>query len=379
MPNFQTQSDFGRDLRKQGRALLERQPSGRYSDAGQWLRAATLISLFIASYGLVLSRPPDGWSIGIAAIAGLFAYMLVATLCHDASHNSLHRRRWVNRTILFLGFSIVGVSGQLWAHRHVHTHHKFPNVAGTDIDADSTILVRLTPYRPWYPWHRFQLIYAPLLYLLVLAHLTFVEDIKHFRDARRIAPHRFRTTMATIEFVATKLIHITLAIIAPFAILQPLPAGLFAGYLAASATASAMFVLINIGTHVCDEADFIAPDHDGSIGHDWATHQALTAVDWSPESQLAVAITGGANAHAAHHLFPEAAHCHNARLSRLVSSCARTHGVRHNVVSFKSMLASHLRLLAALSQNDGAAGRRQSNGDRAQPGADQAGTSNRQN
>ena len=68
----------------------------------------------------------------------------------------------------------------------------FPNVAGTDIDADSTSLVRLTPHHAWRWWHRYQAYYAPFLYMLVLGHLALYEDFLHLRAARREAPETFR-------------------------------------------------------------------------------------------------------------------------------------------------------------------------------------------
>jgi linoleoyl-CoA desaturase len=111
-----------------------------------------------------------------------------------------------------------------------------------------------------------------------------------------------------------------------------------------------MFVVINIGTHIADVASFVDPTKDGSIAHDWATHQAMTAVDWSPESHVAIAITGGANSHAAHHLFPEAAHCHNAALSRVVAATAREYAKPHHVLTFWGMVRSHMGQLIALSE-----------------------------
>jgi linoleoyl-CoA desaturase len=222
-------------------------------------------------------------------------------------------------------------------------------VAGTDIDADSTSLVRLTPHVKWRWWHRYQAAYAPFLYLLVLGHLAFFEDFLHLRQARREAPEQFATWAATIEFAAAKLIHVVFAIAVPLAVIDAPAGNIIVGFLIASAAASAMFVIINVGTHICDVATFVDPRKDGIMPHDWATHQAMTAVDWSPHSRVAIALTGGANSHAAHHLFPEAAHCHNAKLSHVVAQCAKEFGKPHHVLTFWGMMASHfnhLRILA---------------------------------
>jgi linoleoyl-CoA desaturase len=355
MPRFAAQSTYGQVLRARGLAALARDPVGRYADTEQWVRSGVAVVGFVGLYALILVLPPGGVSFALAGLAGVFAYVVIATLCHDASHHSLSRSRSVNQAVVFAGFALAGISGALWARRHLRTHHMFPNVAGTDIDADSTSLVRLTPHVRWRWWHRYQSFYAPLLYLLVLGHLAFVEDFQHLRQARREAPEQFATWRATFEFTASKLIHVLIALVVPLVVIDAPAGNVIAAYLIASGAASAMFVLINVGTHICDVAAFVDPRKDGVIAHDWATHQAMTAVDWSPQSRWAIALTGGANSHAAHHLFPEAAHCHNAKLSRVVAECARAFDKPHHVLTFAGMMASHFNHLRALSRPDGGA------------------------
>lgn len=350
MPRYATRSPYGEKLRARGAAVLAASPTGRYADFDQWVRGQGTAAALIGVYVLILVLPPSGFSYALAGIAGLLTYVVIATLCHDASHYSLARSRSVNRFVVAAGFAIAGISGALWARRHIRTHHMFPNVAGTDIDADSTSMVRLTPHHAWRPWHRFQPLYAPFLYLLVLWHLAFYEDFLHLRAARREAPGEFKTWRALLEFAAVKAFHLVFVIALPLVVIDAPAGNILLGYAVASAAASGMFVVINIGTHICDVAGFVDPRADGAIAHDWATHQAMTAVDWSPENRLAIAVTGGANSHAAHHLFPEAAHCHNAALSRVVAAAAREFGKPHHVLTFWGMMRSHFQHLVALSR-----------------------------
>lgn len=350
MPRFAPRSAYSTALRARGAAVLAASPSGRYADRDQWLRGFGAAGALAGVYIAILILTPTTWSYVLAAVAGVLTYIAQATFCHDASHHSLSRSRRANDVAVAVGFAVTGVSGALWARRHIRTHHMFPNVAGTDIDADSTSMVRLTPHRAWRPWHRYQAFYAPFLYLFVLAHLAFYEDFIHLRAARREAPEQFKTWRALGEFAAVKLFHVAFAIALPVIVIDAPLTNVLAGYAVASASTSFMFVVINIGTHICDVAAFVDPTHKGAIGHDWATHQAMTAVDWSPESHFAIAITGGANSHAAHHLFPEAAHCHNAALSRVVAACAVEFGKPHHVLTFAGMVRSHVRQLVALSR-----------------------------
>lgn len=355
MPRFATRSAYSEALRSRGAAVLAASGSGRFADRGQWVRGLSAVAALAGVYVAILVLSPSAVSFALAGVAGLLTYIVMATLCHDASHYSLARARRLNRFVVTAGFAIAGISGPLWARRHIRTHHMFPNVAGTDIDADSTSMVRLTPHHAWRPWHRYQAFYAPFLYLLVLWHLAFYEDFLHLRAARREAPGEFKTWRALFTFAAAKVFHVVFAIALPLAAIDAPAMYIVLGYMLASAAASGMFVVINIGTHIVDVASFVDPRRDGSIAHDWATHQAMTAVDWSPENRLAIAITGGANSHAAHHLFPEAAHCHNAALSRVVAEAARAFGKPHHVLTFAGMMRSHFRHLAALSRPEVAA------------------------
>jgi linoleoyl-CoA desaturase len=359
MPRFAPTSAYASALRARGAAVLAAAPTGRYADRDQWLRGLGAAAALIADYAAILMLPPGPWSYALALVAGILTYLVLATFCHDASHHSLSRNKRANDVIVSAGFAITGISGALWARRHIRTHHMFPNVAGTDIDADSTSMVRLTPHHAWRPWHRFQPYYAPLLYLLVLQHLAFYEDALHLRAARREVPHQFKTWSALVEFASAKLFHIVFAIALPLLVIDAPTFNILAGYALFTAAASGMFVAINIGTHIADVAAFVDPAQDGAIAHDWATHQAMTAIDWSPQSRLAIAITGGANSHAAHHLFPEAAHCHNAALSRVVAACAQEFRKPHHVMTFADIVRSHFRHLRTLARRDVAAARGQ--------------------
>lgn len=355
MARFVAPSEFSKRLRSAGNDLLKKQSSGRYANAGQWLRGVATFAALAGVYASLLFIPVGLTHIVFAILSGFLAYMVIAGMCHDASHGSLSRKRWINKMILFAGFSLVGVSGALWARRHIRVHHMFPNVEGTDIDADSSALIRLSPHKPWRFWHRFQPFYAPFLYVLVLPHLAWFEDFRHLRQARKEAPEEFRTWSASLEFIVTKVIHLLIALVVPWLVIDISIAGLLFGYFVAGGAASFLFVIINVGTHICEEAAFVSPNEAGEIEHDWATHQAMTSIDWSPTSTWAVALTGGANAHAAHHLFPHAAHCHNAKLSELVSEYAHRFGRTHHVISFLEMLASHWRHLIRLSRRVGTA------------------------
>lgn len=311
MPRYAAPRAFARQVRRQGLDYLRHQPGGRYASSAQWGMAAVWTAALGLSVALLLtSSGPIGFM--WAAACGPFAFFVLATLCHDAAHGSLSRHPWVNRLVLTLGFGMFGVSGVLWRWRHIRLHHIFPNVEGTDIDGEGSLLIRLAPYGEWRIWHRMQAIYAPVLYLLVMAHLAWIEDWQNRAMARRMAPEQFANRSATAEFLLVKLLHALLTLGLPWLMLQPPLWALVLGYLIYTGIASILFIVIVAGSHLSEEAEFVSPEGD-RIPHDWAVR-------------------------------------HNTALSAIVSQTAARHGLPHNITSFAGLVVSHVQHLHALGR-----------------------------
>lgn len=322
----------------------------RYANWETWTWAAGWTAASLGAYAAVLfAHLPLILSAAAIVIAAAAAFCVVISIGHDATHGSLSARPWINALITFASFGTLGVSGALWRDRHVRLHHRVPNVAGNGIDADAFTLMRLAPDGAWRPVYRWQAFYAPFAYALGLIYVAWAEDFVEFRKARA-NDASFRTGRALAEFAGTKILHLTLFVAIPAIVLSPSPLMLAGGYLLACAAASLAFVTATIGTHISDIAGYPAPDARGRLPHDWSTHQMLTAVDYAPTSRFVVALAGGANAHAAHHLFPGMSHRHAIWLSRIIAEEAAAHGVPYTKVTFAESLRAHWRLLVALSK-----------------------------
>jgi linoleoyl-CoA desaturase len=274
---------------------------------------------------------------------------MIVQVGHDASHGALSRRPAINCAALFWSFAILGVDGAQWRDRHIRLHHQFANLPGTGIDADSVSWFRLAPDKQWHPWMRLQPLYGPLLYALGHIHLAWIEDFGDLAAQRRAGRREFSGGAALMRFASGKMVHVGLFLLLPWIALRPAGQMLALGYLLASSTIAICFVVLVVGTHVSDLAQFPRLDAAGQVPHDWATHQLVTSVDWAPENRFAVLLSGGANAHAAHHLFPGTNHRHMAVLSRIIAEAAAEHGLPHHVTSFGGMARSQWRHLVAMS------------------------------
>ena len=348
--HFAPSGAFARDLRRSLRQLATK-GAPRHGDPAQWLRGGVCTRAGLAAYGLLLSGRLTPGAAVLAIVAAAFcAFLLIVQLGHDAAHGALSSRGWINRAIVLGVFAILGVDGVLWRDRHIRLHHQVVNLPGTGIDADSVTLLRLAPDKPWHWWYRLQPLYAPLVYALGHASVMWVEDFIGFRAARAERRPEFAGVAPLARFLAGKALHLLVFVLLPLLVLRPGPATALLGYALASAVIAHCFVLLVVGTHVSDLAAFPLPDAEGRLAQDWATHQLATAVDWAPTSRLAAWLSGGANAHAAHHLFPRYSHCHLATLSALVAEQAAMHGLQHRVTSFRGMVLGHCRHVIALSR-----------------------------
>jgi len=319
----------------------------RFADWRLWIKGALFLGLAVACYGVILlDRLPVLPTLCVGVLFSISVLLLGLNVAHDAAHNALTPNRALNRWIQVAAFVLMGASAYLWQMRHNKSHHVFPNVNGCDIDIDSNVFVRLSPNHPRRFYHRYQHFYAPIIFWLVDIDTVFNKDFQYLfkrnlanmRDIRH-APSEY------FMFAATKLIYIAIAFVIPTLATR---FGLFEvvlGNLIMSFVASVVFVLLLIGTHFSELTEFPAVDDDGRLPGNWATHALATSLDWAPLNPVAHFFVGGANAHAAHHLFPTVCHVHYRPITRIIQEEAARHGLRYNQTSLLGMVRSHFRYL----------------------------------
>lgn len=348
----ETADNFHAALRARAGAYFLRAGKTQYADRLLWLKAALFGGAAAAAYALVLWHPFPAWGLlPAAALYALATLLLAINVGHDAAHLTLVRSRWVNELIQVACFTPVGVNAYLWRMRHVKSHHVFPNVNGCDIDIDENPFLRLSPNQPWRWYFRYQHLYAPLAYVFVALHTVLVQDFVYLFK-RRLA------NMADIRhpwheyalFAGCKGLYFGLTLGVPLAVLPVAWWQVVLGYLGMTAVASLAFVFLLIGTHFSAETAFPTTDAAGNLPHSWAAHNLMTACDWSPTSWWAHFFVGGANAHAAHHLFPRVCHTHYRALAGVVIGTAAEFGVPYHRTDLPGVVRSHFRFLRRMGR-----------------------------
>ena len=343
---------FYRTLKARANAYFAHSGKSRYADRSVLIIGAGCFVVAAGAYAMILGGAFGIWEmLALANVYGIAALLLALNVAHDAAHDALFANRRVNRVVQYLCFCLLGADPYLWRLRHVRSHHVFPNVNGCDIDIDSNMFLRLTPNHPQRWYHHYQHLYAPVIFWLVDIHTVFIQDV-HYLFKRQLANlvDIRHSPGAYVAFIACKAIYVAIVFAIPVMVLPLAWWQVLAGALVMSFVASCLFVYLLIGTHFAEEAEFPEVAGDGSIAHDWAIHAMLTSLDWSPTSCLAQFLTGGANTHAAHHLFPNVCHIHYIALTEIIARTAREHGVAHNVATLPRMVGSHFRFLNAMGR-----------------------------
>jgi linoleoyl-CoA desaturase len=336
---FTSGSPFLADLRQR----VDTHFGGRARTGGTRMKLKTAFWLIAgaALYGAALVTPFP-LSLAVWALLGFTLACIGFNVGHDAIHGSASRRSWVNR-LLSLSFDVLGASSSTWRVAHNQVHHSFTNITGVDGDLDPGPWMRFSPLAraPRFA-HRFQHIYAWLMYGLTALVWVFVKDFRQLRE-QRASPR------VVFEVVALKALHLFVFVGVPLLLGAPVWLALLQYVVALWVAGTTLAVVFQLA-HVVEGVAFPAAPFDGRVDEGWADHQMRTTANFG-RSRVLTFITGGLDHQIEHHLFPRVSHAHYRALAPIVAACARDHGlpyVQH--ASFGAAVASHARTLYAFGR-----------------------------
>ncbi len=312
-------------------------------------KAALAVSLIGAGWLTVILRP--GPLLSVLALLVLDAGVLLTAVCvaHDANHGAFFGRRRLDHTVGFVADALCGFSSYAWRIRHNVAHHTYTNVDGEDCDVTQLPVLRLTPSQHRRPWHRYQHVYAWLLYSLMALRLQTYGDVVVFRRGRiGRTPLRRPRGWTLVALVGGKVVFVTWAVVVPLLLF---PWWLVAGvYVAMVMAMSLAMVVIFQLAHCVEEASFPTSSAITAGRTDWATHELETTVDFCPGNRFLTYVVGGLNFQVVHHLFPRVPHTHYPALAAIVARNAELHGLRYATQpTLRGAIRSHVRHLRALS------------------------------
>jgi len=316
-----------------------------------WVKIVAGMTVLLGSWVAIYALRPNSWKFSVLyVLGGLAQTFLLLNIAHDSNHNAISSTPSVNKTLNYV-FDVCGISSYMWRILHHRGHHSCVNVQDEDDALTGRGLFRFTPHDAREKWHRFQHIYALVLYAVFSLDYVFVRDFEAFffpkRDYLKSTKHPAREY--AILF-AGKAFYITYMLVLPVVLLGKSPWLVAGAFLLVHLIIGLSVALVFQTTHTIDTTYFPATrnEFDNAVYHIFAT-----TADYATENPVVGWLTGGLNHHIAHHLCPFVCHTHYASLTRIVKETAAEFGVpyrQHPTMS--RAIVHHLILLKQLGTQD---------------------------
>lgn len=329
-----------------------------YADWRLWTKAALLLCGTVTTWVIVVFVPlPGAVALALAALLGGLVATVGMAVGHDALHGSFSPRPWVNRLVGH-SFDLIGANSYIWRHTHNGTHHIFTNVEGVDLDLDIG-LIAVSPLAPRNRAHRWQHLYAPLLYSLATVHWLLIKDVHYFMLRRMGTRTELRhPPRAWAGLIGGKIFALSTQLVIPL-VVAPYPWwGVLAGFLTAHLVAGLFMGTVFQLAHQVASVDFpriAANDERPTLPWPFLVHQLHTTTNFGCENRLLSWFVGGLNFQVEHHLFPRVASVHYPALREIVHKLAARYDLPYNEYpSFTSAIRAHLSWLRKQGQQPAA-------------------------
>lgn len=322
-----------------------------------WKMVAKTISMFaiyLVPYGLLVSGAVEGWyTLLLWAIMGFGLSGIGLSVMHDANHSSYSTKGWINN-LLSHSMDFIGGSSFTWKVQHNLFHHTYTNIYEMDEDIHDKPILRLSPHGALKKIHRYQHLYAPLLYTLATLGWVLnkdIEQLKKYEEKGLIkqAGSTYRAEMS--KLIGWKIFFYSYILVIPI-IFAANPwwmniIGLLILLLISGFVTTVIFQL----AHVVEGPTHHLPAECGTMENTWAIHQLNTTANFARKNPLISWYVGGLNFQVEHHLFPNICHVHYKKISEIVKATAQEFNLPyHEYPTLLSALGSHLRTLKKFGQ-----------------------------
>lgn len=350
-----TRREFSATLQKRVGEYFKSNNLNRHGNSEMVLKSIFMFSLYLVPYTLILT--------GVIANTWLLLLLVVVmalglagiglSIMHDANHGAYSDKPWVNNV---MGYSLnfVGANAFNWKIQHNVLHHTYTNVHDHDEDISPRGVLRLTPHTAWKRVHKFQFIYAWVLYgLMTIAWLgfkDFVRIIRYHRDGL-VKRQKANISREWLILLLSKAAYIAYIFVIPLLFTPLVWWQILIGVFAMHYIAGFILAIIFQPAHVIDGTEFPVPDENNTLENNWAIHQLNTTTNFGNESKWFSWYVGGLNFQIEHHLFPNICHVHYRKIAGIVRDTAKEFGLPYKSSrTFMGALAGHARLLKSLGR-----------------------------
>ena len=345
------ESSFPRVLRRRLEDFFSEGNISPKADLAMWIKIAVGLAALAGSWIALYTFKPDSWRfVGLYLLNAIAQTFLLLNIAHDSNHNAISSSRFVNKGLNYV-FDVCGISSYMWRILHHRGHHSCINLHGEDDALTGRGVLRFTPHEPRRRLHRFQHIYALLMYALFSLDYVLLRDFECFFFPSHDYLKRTRHPMREyVILFAGKAFYLTYMLILPVLLLRKSPLLVGLAFVLSHLIIGLSVALVFQTTHVIDSTYFPS---DRNEFDNWIHHIFATTADYATERPFVGWLTGGLNHHIVHHLCPFVCHTHYAPLTRIVKQTAEEYGVSYRQhPTMTEAIKHHFLLLKQLGNQD---------------------------
>ncbi|HMW75970.1 MAG TPA: fatty acid desaturase, partial [Saprospiraceae bacterium] len=225
------------------------------------------------------------------------------------------------------------------------------NVDDLDDDIEVGKLMRLAPSQTRLPFHKYQHIYFPALYMVMYLYWVFAADYKkYFKMKIGEFPITNMKMSDHFRFWLVKIWHALFFCVLPIYIFGFWPWLL--GFIIMSLTAGFCLSIVFQLAHTVEDTSFpLANEDTNKFDDEFATHQLKTTANFGTKSKTISWLVGGLNFQVEHHLFPKISHIHYPGISKIVRKVCDEYQIKY--IEYRTMwsaIMAHIRFLKAMGR-----------------------------
>lgn len=321
----------------------------RYGNMQMYVKTVFMLSLFILPFlGIVLFEPGTIVALILCGLTGLGMAGIGLGIMHDAIHGAYSANQTVNK---FWGYTLnfVGGNAMNWKIQHNVKHHSYANIHDHDEDIAPKLILRLSPYSSISGVHKFQYIYAWILYGLgTFFWVTFKDFIKliNYYKEGWLQKNSSSVTKEVLILIISKILYYSYIIGIPLMFTSYTGLEIFLGFMTLHVFSGLATAVIFQPSHLMEEVIYPTPDNNGKMKYSRFVHQLYTSVNFANDNKLVTWYGGALNYQVEHHLYPQICHVHYPAISKFVSETCKEYNIPYySKDGFFEALREHNKML----------------------------------
>lgn len=350
------QKKFFATLRQRVNGHFSENNISKNGDIRMFIKSMCMLGIYFVPFAFIISGIAPYWLVPILyAVMGFGLAGIGMSVMHDANHGAYSKKPFINK-LFGASVDIVGGNAFTWKMQHNVLHHTYTNIYNLDEDIHDKPILRLSPYGKFNKVHRFQHIYASILYCFATLSWVILKDFKQIINYRELGLiKKAKTTFAKelTKMILFKIFYFSYILVLPIVLLSVPVGSIILGFLLMHFVAGFILTIIFQLAHVVE-----GPSHhdlvedNQALENTWAIHQLETTADFARNNRLITWYVGGLNFQIEHHLFPNICHVHYKSIAKIVQNTAKEFNLPYYYhTSVTKAMISHFKVLKAFGNN----------------------------